>query len=80
MTMTIRAKGAIFGALALVAALVLPVVPGGAHTPENECTRSIRHELFRTGTTKGLDTGCMAKVQPSPFKLPTTAAAGKPTP
>ena len=56
------------------------VVPGGAHTPENECTRSIRHELFRTGTTKGLDTGCMAKVQPAPFKLPTTAAAGKRTP
>jgi len=55
------------------------VVPGGAHTPENECTRSIRHELFRTGTTKGLDTGCMAKVKPAPFKLP-TAAAGRRTP
>jgi Predicted hydrolases or acyltransferases (alpha/beta hydrolase superfamily) len=50
------------------------VVPGGAHTPENECTRSIRHELFRTGTTQGLDTGCIAKVQPLPFKLPTNAS------
>jgi pimeloyl-ACP methyl ester carboxylesterase len=56
------------------------IVPGAAHTPENECTRSIRSALFRTGTTKGLDTGCMAKVQPAPFKLPATAAAGKPTP
>lgn len=46
------------------------VVPGDAHTPENECTRSIRHELFRTGTTRGLDTSCMTKVQRAPFKLP----------
>ena len=52
------------------------IVRGGAHTPENECTRSIRHELFRTGTTKGLDVGCIGKVQPVPFKLPRTA--GKP--
>jgi pimeloyl-ACP methyl ester carboxylesterase len=55
------------------------VVPGGAHTPENECTRSIRSQLFRTGTTKGLDTSCMAKVQPLPCKLPVAApAAPKP--
>jgi hypothetical protein len=54
------------------------IVPGGAHTPENECTRSIRHALFRTGTTKGLDSGCMKKVQPAPFKLPAIAAAQKP--
>ncbi len=46
------------------------VVPGDAHTPENECTRSIRHELFRTGTTHGLDTSCMTKMQRAPFKLP----------
>jgi len=46
------------------------VVPGDAHTPENECTRSIRHELFRTGTTHGLDTSCMTKVQRAPFNLP----------
>jgi len=46
------------------------IVPGGAHTPENACTRSIRSQLFRTGTTQGLDTGCMTKVQPAPFKLP----------
>jgi pimeloyl-ACP methyl ester carboxylesterase len=51
------------------------IVPGGAHTPENECTRSIRHELFRTGTTKGLDVGCVAKVQPLPFKLPARSAS-----
>ena len=46
------------------------VVTGDAHTPENECTRSIRRELFRTGTTHGLDTSCMTKVQRAPFKLP----------
>jgi pimeloyl-ACP methyl ester carboxylesterase len=51
------------------------VVPGAAHTPENDCTRAIRHELFRSGTTKGLDTSCVSKVQPLPFKLP----AAKPT-
>jgi pimeloyl-ACP methyl ester carboxylesterase len=50
------------------------VVPGGAHTPENECTRSIRHELFRTGTAEGLDIGCITKVHPPSFKLPATAA------
>lgn len=45
------------------------IVPGDAHTPENACTRSIRSQLFRTGTTQGLDTSCMMKVQPVPFKL-----------
>jgi pimeloyl-ACP methyl ester carboxylesterase len=49
------------------------VVAGGAHTPENGCTRSIRHELFRTGTTQGLTTSCVTKEQPVPFKLPTNA-------
>jgi pimeloyl-ACP methyl ester carboxylesterase len=56
------------------------VVPGGAHTPENECTRSIRHTLFRTGTTTGLDVGCIAKVQPMPFKVPSKSAAENSTP
>ena len=56
------------------------IVPGGAHTPENECTRSIRHELFRTGTTKGLDVDCIAKVQGVPFKLPARSAAKHSTP
>jgi pimeloyl-ACP methyl ester carboxylesterase len=51
------------------------VVPGEAHTPENECTRSIRHQLYSTGTTKGLDTGCVAKVRPLAFKLPAGAPA-----
>ena len=49
------------------------VVPGGGHTPENGCTRSIRHELFRTGTTQGLDISCITNGQPVPFKLPTNA-------
>jgi pimeloyl-ACP methyl ester carboxylesterase len=50
------------------------VVRGGAHTPENGCTQSIRHELFRTGTTQGLNVDCITKVQPPPFKLPATGA------
>jgi len=31
--------------------------------------------MFRTGTTKGLDPGCMKKVQPVPFKLPAIGAS-----
>ena len=46
------------------------VVPGAAHTPENPCIRSIRHQLFRTGTTDGLDIQCVSKAEPPPFKLP----------
>lgn len=46
------------------------LVPGGGHTPENDCVRSIRHAFFQAGTTKGLDTSCMTKVQGAPFKLP----------
>jgi pimeloyl-ACP methyl ester carboxylesterase len=46
------------------------IVPGGAHTPDNECTRSIRHTLFRLGKTKGLDLRCMSNLQRPPFRLP----------
>ena len=46
------------------------IVPGAAHTPENVCTRTARHQLFRTGTIKGIDAGCVATVKPVPFKLP----------
>ena len=56
------------------------VVPGDGHTPENGCTRSIRHQLFRTGTIQGLDTSCMSQGQPVPFKLPAKSAAAKRTP
>jgi alpha-D-ribose 1-methylphosphonate 5-triphosphate synthase subunit PhnH len=56
------------------------VVPGDGHTPENGCTRSIRHELFRTGTTKGLDASCITQVHPVPFKLPAKSVAAKRAP
>jgi pimeloyl-ACP methyl ester carboxylesterase len=56
------------------------VVRGGGHTPEDGCTQSIRHELFRTGTTKGLDASCITKVQPVPFKLSTKSGATNSTP
>ena len=55
------------------------VVPGGGHTPDNACTRSIRAELFRTGATQGLDLSCMAKLQPMQFRLPSNVP-GKPAP
>jgi pimeloyl-ACP methyl ester carboxylesterase len=46
------------------------IVPGAGHTPDNDCTRSIRHALFRSGATKGLDTGCIAKLQRPAFQAP----------
>jgi len=45
------------------------VVRGGGHTPDNDCTRSIRRELFRIGATRALDLRCMAKLRPAPFRL-----------
>ena len=45
------------------------VVPGGGHTPDNDCTKFIRRELFRKGATHGLDLSCIAKLRPAPFKL-----------
>ena len=56
------------------------VVHGGGHTPENDWTRSIRRELFRTGTTKGLDARCIANVRSLPFKLPRQPGAADSTP
>ena len=53
------------------------LVPGAAHTPENECTRAIRHQPFRTGTTDGLDINCVGKLKPLPFKLPVTEHGAK---
>ncbi len=46
------------------------VVPGVGHSAENDCTRSIRHTLFRAGRTKGLDTNCIRQLKHPPFKLP----------
>jgi pimeloyl-ACP methyl ester carboxylesterase len=54
------------------------VVFGGGHTPDNDCTRSIRSEVFKTGATQALDLSCMAKLRPAPFKLPLNGDAGKP--
>jgi pimeloyl-ACP methyl ester carboxylesterase len=56
------------------------VVPGGGHTPDNACIRSIKSEMFRTDATHALDLSCMAKLRPAPFKLPFNAAAGIPAP
>ena len=45
-------------------------VSGVGHPTDNKCLQAIRHALFRSGTTKNLDTSCMAKLQRPPFKLP----------
>lgn len=50
------------------------VVPGGAHTPENECTRDLRRQLFDKGETRQLDLGCVASMRAKPFRLPETQA------
>jgi pimeloyl-ACP methyl ester carboxylesterase len=44
-------------------------VSGVGHPTDNKCLRAIRHALFRSGTTKNLDTNCVAKLQRPPFKL-----------
>ena len=46
-------------------------VSGVGHPTDNKCLRAIRHALFRSGTTKNLDTNCVAKLQRPPFKLRT---------
>jgi pimeloyl-ACP methyl ester carboxylesterase len=44
------------------------VVPGG-HVPATPCTDAIADAMFRSGSTKGLDLGCVAGLRHSPFKL-----------
>jgi pimeloyl-ACP methyl ester carboxylesterase len=51
------------------------IVPGGGHTPDNACTRSVRRQLFGSGSTKGLDVSCMASLRPAPFELPSMSPA-----
>jgi pimeloyl-ACP methyl ester carboxylesterase len=46
------------------------VVRGGGHTPEDECTRALRAQLFATGKAQGIDLSCIAQSKPPPFKLP----------
>lgn len=48
------------------------VVPGG-HVPTSPCTDAIAEAMFRAGSTKGLDTSCVAALRPAPFKLPMAA-------
>jgi pimeloyl-ACP methyl ester carboxylesterase len=51
------------------------VIPGGAHVPDNDCTREVRRELFEKGTTKSLDLGCVAAMKAAPFRLPAQPAS-----
>jgi pimeloyl-ACP methyl ester carboxylesterase len=50
------------------------IVPGAGHTPENECTRNIRRQLFESGSTHGLDLSCVSALKAAPFKLPGAAS------
>jgi pimeloyl-ACP methyl ester carboxylesterase len=50
------------------------VVPGG-HVPESACTHSIADVMFRTGSTRRLDLGCVSALRSPPFKLPPSSAA-----
>ncbi len=45
-------------------------VPGVGHPGDNDCLQTIRHALFRSGSTKDLDTSCISKLKHPPFKLP----------
>lgn len=46
------------------------VVPGGAHTPDNDCTRSVRGQLFDKGSTSAIDLRCVTTMKAAPFRLP----------
>lgn len=46
------------------------ILPGVGHPSDDDCTRSIRHALFRSGTTKNLNTSCVKQLRHPPFKLP----------
>ena len=46
------------------------VVPGAGHIPDNDCTRSLRRQLFRSGSTESLDLACLATQTPPPFFVP----------
>jgi len=52
------------------------VIPGG-HVPVNACTGAIAHAMFRTGSTQGLDLGCVLDLRHAPFKLPAASVAAK---
>jgi pimeloyl-ACP methyl ester carboxylesterase len=54
------------------------VVPGG-HVPDTTCTDSIADAMFRTGSTRGLDLGCVASLRPAPFKLASESPVETPT-
>jgi pimeloyl-ACP methyl ester carboxylesterase len=53
------------------------VVPGGAHVPENACVSDVREQLFASGSSTGLDLGCVARMRPLPFQLPEAAETGR---
>jgi len=46
------------------------VAPAGTHTPTNACIEGLARRLFDTGSTKGLDTRCVAGEPVPPFELP----------
>jgi pimeloyl-ACP methyl ester carboxylesterase len=53
------------------------IVPGVGHTLDNDCTRSIRHALFRSGTAKALDTVAWPSCSARPLSCPHIEAGQK---
>jgi hypothetical protein len=51
------------------------VAPGGTHTPTSPCIEGLARKLYATGSTKGLDVGCVARDPIPPFALPESKAA-----
>jgi len=45
------------------------VIPYGGHSGHDPCVDEVEEELIRKGTTKGLDTSCVAKIRIEPFLL-----------
>jgi hypothetical protein len=45
------------------------VIPQGGHYGNGDCPIQIEEAFLRRGSVQGLDTSCLAKMQPEPFLL-----------
>lgn len=43
------------------------VIPHGGHFGNGDCPEEIQKDFFRRGSVRGLDTSCLARIQPRPF-------------
>lgn len=54
----------------------LHVVGPGSHGQGGACIEAIMAEVLDRGTTEGVDVGCVARLEPSPFRMPEPEANG----